>query len=136
LQADAQNWGMKMAEKKPLDDRELDGFFAVARDVPTAVSEEFMARILADAMAEMPPALPVYAVRPVPNAGGWIANLLGAIGGWPAAAGLAMVTVTGLIIGIGTPETLDQWTGGYLNASLGYQVEDFLPSYDDILGEG
>jgi hypothetical protein len=126
---------MKMVEKKPLNDAELDGFFAAARDVPPVVSEDFMARILADALAELPPA-PVLAALPVKPERGWIANLLGVIGGWPAAAGLATATVAGLMIGMGTPETLDQWTGGYLTASLGYQVEDLLPTYDDILGEG
>ncbi len=127
---------MKMVDKKPLNDAELEGVFAVARDVPPAASEDFMARILADAMAEMPRAPTVAATRPAKAEGGWIANLLGMIGGWPAAAGLAVATVSGLMIGIGTPDTLDQWTGGYLTSSLGYQVEDFLPSFGDILVEG
>lgn len=126
---------MKMVEKKPLNDAELDGFFAAARDVPPAASEDFMARILAGAMAEMPPAQ-AFGAPPAKPEGSWIASLLGAIGGWPAAAGLATATVAGLMIGMGTPETLDQWTGGYLTSSLGYQVEDLLPSYADILGEG
>lgn len=120
-----------MADKRPLTETELNSLFQAARaDAPVA-SADLIARITADAASQLrntPPA-------PAPRAG-WVAAVLGQIGGWPAAAGLVTATAAGLSIGIGTPETLNDLTGGYLAAATGYALEDLMPSYAEILNEG
>ena len=123
---------MKMAEKRPLNEAELEKLFAEAADDAPQPSDALMARILADAQAELPKA-------PAPTAAprrGWLAAALGQIGGWPAAAGLATAAVAGLAIGLATPEALEDITGGYLTAESGYGLDDLMPSYGDLLGEG
>ncbi|MDJ0629526.1 MAG: hypothetical protein QNJ44_14810 [Rhodobacter sp.] len=120
-----------MAEKKPLDDAELDGLFAAARGTAPQPSAELVARVLADAEAERA----AIASAVPPRRRGRVASALAAIGGWPAAAGLATAAVTGLMIGFVTPDALEDLSGAYFTAS-GYQLEDLLPSYGDLLGEG
>lgn len=90
-----------------------------------------MARIMADAAAQ---AAPVAAPAAVPRRGAFAA-LLATIGGWPAAAGLATAAVAGLMIGYAAPDTLGDLSGGYLEIS-DYRIEDLMPSYGDLLGEG
>ena len=75
-----------MTDKRPLDDVELDALFAdAARDAPVP-SDDLMARIMADAQAELPR---VATTAPVAQDKGWFGTMIAAIGGWPAAAGLA-----------------------------------------------
>lgn len=123
-----------MADKRPLDDVELDGLFSAARGAAPVPSHDLMARIVADADAEAEAEARIVAAA-VPHRG-MFAQLLRQIGGWPAAAGLLTATVAGLAIGLATPDTLDALSGGYLAASSGYELEDLMPSYGDILGEG
>lgn len=123
-----------MTDKRPLDDTELDGLFDAARARAPRPSEALLRRIEADALAEQSrtgAAAPGAAPRP-----GRLAALLAAIGGWPAAAGLAAATVAGLAVGLGTPQVVDTLSGGYLaSAGAGYGLDDLMPSYGDLLGE-
>ncbi|MDJ0824645.1 MAG: dihydroorotate dehydrogenase [Rhodobacter sp.] len=119
-----------MAERPDLTDTELDGLFQAARDTAPMPSADLIARVIADAEAELEPGVEPAAPRP-----GILAAVLATIGGWPAAAGLATAAVAGLMIGIATPDTLQDLSGGYF-AAAGYQLEDLLPSYGDLLGEG
>lgn len=120
-----------MTDKRHLDDTELDGLFTAARHRTPAPSPDLIARIIAQAEAVAAPAVPT------PTRPGVIARLLDAIGGWPAAAGLATATVAGLAIGLGSPDTLDTLSGGYLaTAGNSYQLEDLLPSFGDLMEEG
>ena len=122
-----------MADKRPLDDSELDSLFGVAMTRATAPSDDLVARILADAEAQVSRVAEVPKVRPE----GFLATILAGIGGWPAAAGLATATVAGLAIGLNAPDTLDTLSVGYFYATdSSYQLEDLLPSYGDLLGEG
>ncbi len=121
---------MKMADKRVLDDAELDGLFEAARDIAPLPPVSLVERILADAEAER-----FVPVASVPPRRGFSAILRG-IGGWPAATGLAAAAITGVMIGIVTPDTVGDLTGGYLATGAGYQLEDLLPSYGDLLGEG
>ncbi|MCP3969545.1 MAG: hypothetical protein GY717_04365 [Rhodobacteraceae bacterium] len=129
-----------MAEKRPLDDTELDGLFAAARSTGPEPSGDLLARIMGDADAKTAAVTRVSrpeAGRDVVRARpGLLATLLGLIGGWPAAAGLMTATVAGLAIGLATPDTLDDLTGGVLTSVTGYELEDFMPSYGDLLEEG
>ena len=105
--------------------------FQAARDTAPQPSDDLLARLLADAAAQ---AAPVAAPTAVPRRG-VLAALLAAIGGWPAAAGLATAAVAGLMIGYVAPDALGDLSGGYLETS-GYRLEDLMPSYGDLLGEG
>lgn len=79
-------------------DKDLEALFARARGIEPPLPDTLAARILADADAVLAPA----AVPPPPRAG-WRA-LLAALGGWPAAGGLALATAAGVMIGI-NPDT-------------------------------
>jgi hypothetical protein len=121
---------MTMADKRPLDELELDGLFAAARETAPRPSAALVERIIADADTER--AVPA---APAPRRG-VLAGVLASIGGWPAAAGLATAAVTGLMIGLATPDTVETLTGGYLAADMAYDLEDLMPSFDDLLVEG
>ncbi len=126
---------MKMTDRPvntPLTDLELDALFGAARRQGADPSADLLARIVAD--AEDRASAQAGAAIPDP-APGWIGRLLSAIGGWPAAAGLAAAGVTGLTIGILAPSTLETLSGGYLAAS-GYQLENLVVSYADLLEDG
>ncbi len=68
--------------------------------------------------------------------GGWLANLLAPIGGWPAVAGLATATVAGGWIGYASGDGLSGLTGDAISAGGGADLGEFMLSYDDLLGEG
>ncbi len=114
-----------------MTDTELDALFGAARDTAPEPGADLLARIAADAAAEMPASAPVAAPRP-----GVLARAVAAVGGWPAAAGLAAAAVTGLAIGLGAAGTLSDLGEGYLVADAGYQLEDLLPSVGGLLGDG
>ena len=123
-----------MTDKKPLNDRELDALFATAADNAPAPSDDLMARIMADAQAELPQ---VALVRsPAPRKASWFGAKIAAIGGWPTAAGLASAAVAGLMIGLVTPDSLQGLAEDYLVAASVFEFDDFMPSYGDLLGEG
>lgn len=115
-------------------DNELELFFEAARADAPEPSDGLMARILADAEAQMPVAQATGegALR---RPGLW-AGVLAAIGGWPAVAGLATATVAGIWIGYAQPGGVETLTTDLLGTSDGYDVVDLLPSYDGFLGEG
>ena len=124
-----------MTDKRPLDDSELDGLFAAARGANPLPSDALMQRIMADATAEIAAAQPERPARR-----GILATALAMIGGWPAAAGLATAAVTGLMIGLLTPntlaDTLDSLGSGFLTtANATYELEDLMPSYGTLLEE-
>ncbi len=116
------------------DTADLDAILAAARTAGADASEDFLARVLADAYAMQPQPAAVVAV---PAASGWRARLvasLSALGGMGAAAGLATATLAGVWIGFARPDLVGglglEWTGA--------QVEsiELLPSVDAWLTEG
>lgn len=122
-----------MTDRRYLNEAELEDLFAAARGASEVPGDALMERIMRDSVGEMPR----------PEAGtvqprGRLSNALRLIGGWPAAAGLAAATIAGVSIGFGTPEVLDTLSGGYFLADGGatYDLDDLLPSYGDLLGEG
>lgn len=105
-------------------DQLLDQARAAPKDWPDGsnVSDDFMARVMADAAAEMPRrgAIPDRA-RP-----GVIGAMIGAIGGWTAVSGLAAATVAGVYIGVASPDALNAvWSGDGLSVSLYPDFESF-----------
>ena len=113
---------------------DLDAILAAARTAGADASEDFLARVLADAYAMQPQPAAVVAV---PAASGWRARLvasLSALGGMGAAAGLATATLAGVWIGFARPDLV----GGLGLAWTGAQVEsiELLPTVDAWLTEG
>jgi len=122
---------MGMAEMR---DGELELFFEAGRGAAPAPSEALLERVLADARAQQPGRAP--SPRRPAAARGALAGLLAALGGWPAVAGLASVTVAGIWLGYAAPGGLDGVTAALWPAQDGYDVVDMIPSYDGLLGEG
>jgi hypothetical protein len=112
------------------DKRALDALFAAARAEPARPDDALMARILADAAREQPRAAAPVRTRALPERGGW-RGWLDAIGGWPAAGGMALATVAGLWIGISPPQGLSTVNGLLWGETV--SVDPF-PDAADLLG--
>lgn len=90
------------------------------------VSEDLMARIMADAAAELP-----RRTGTAPGRGG-LSALIGLLGGWAAMSGLAAAAVTGVWLGIAPPDSLDTLLSGQgLSVSL---TPDFSAFELDVEG--
>ncbi|MCR9157211.1 MAG: hypothetical protein NXH80_08190 [Rhodobacteraceae bacterium] len=85
-----------MTQSKPPIDDPLAAAFANARQTTPPLPDGLMARVLADAEAEMP--------HPVRQP--FWRQVFGTLGGWPAVAGLAMTACVGV------------WAGGTLTDDL------------------
>lgn len=111
------------------DDPALKALFAEARGFSPEPPDDLLARILADAdAATRERAAGRTGAAPAPRPG-WLAALLGALGGWPALGGLAASTVLGLLLGVAQPPALAD-----LPASLwGEQVSVTLGLDEDPL---
>ena len=115
-----------MAERK--DDIGLDAFFAAAADEAVVPPGDLMARVEAQALAEMPVA------RARVRVSGW-RQMLAALGGWPAVAGLAAACGAGVWIGVASPDTLGAvWS--VTEASLDGIGIDPMSGFDLALLEG
>ncbi|MCA0271379.1 MAG: hypothetical protein LCH69_04845 [Proteobacteria bacterium] len=86
-----------MAEDDP-NDRGLEAFFAAGRDRAPAPSDALMARVLADAEAEMVRPAEVAVLRPAARPSR-LAAAIASIGGWAGLGGLATATAAGVWIG-------------------------------------
>lgn len=89
---------------------ELEAFFDAARDVVPDPSDALMARIMADADAvadswEEPVAAPAR--------GGFLRDILDAVGGWPAVSGIVTAGFVGVIVGVSPPALLSELTDSY-----------------------
>jgi hypothetical protein len=140
------NWVMKMTKKANPDDNApgditpgdtaLDALFAsAAQDTPDP-SSELLARVLSDAETLAAARKTPVDVKPSKNWRPDFAALIAGIGGWPGIAGLTSVAVAGIWIGYDQTDTLIGLADGYLDTSTLYDLADFMPSVDDILGEG
>ena len=79
-----------------MEDKDLDAIFALAQAAgPQRPSEDLMARVLADALAEQPSR---FAVKAAPEAGLW-ARVFAAFGGLRLVAGVAAAAFIGLGLG-------------------------------------
>lgn len=126
---------MAKTDRTMLSDAELEAFFAAGRARAPEPGPDLMARIVADAEAE------IAARAPAPLRSGprtvrarWAA-LLSGIGGWPALASMATAAVAGVWLGFASPDRIDTFAGGLLlpagdTAQTAYELEDLLPGYD------
>ena len=115
------------------EDQMLDDFFAAARDDAPVPQGDLIARIMADAEAQI--VVPeVTPSRPAPR--GW-RSALAALGGWGAVAGLGMATFAGLGLGIYMPDSLNTMAQSVLGVSASdYSGTDMLASFYDLAEEG
>ncbi len=119
----AKNWGTRMTEKE-MKNKELDACFQALRDTSTPPSSKLLARVLADAEAELAKRVPL----PPARAGlTWWREFLRAVGGWPAMAGLATATFAGLWIGVSPEGILPDATSAYLGLNDAAFAVDVAP---------
>ncbi len=141
-----------------MDDAALEAFFAAGRARTPEPGAEVMARILADAEAELAArtsrsvrSWPVRS-RPIrswpvrsrssvgrPRRLGVWTRFLDGIGGWPALASLGAAAVAGVWIGFAVPDRINTLAGGLLlpdaaTSDMSYELEDLLPGYAGFEG--
>lgn len=132
---------MSKTEHPILDDTALEALFEVARAEAPVPSDALLARIMADAETASP-ARPTPA--PVRRGRGLIASVIGALGGWPALAGMATATVASVWVGFAAPDQLNTLAGGILLSddstfATSYDLEDIVPGdtgFSALLEEG
>jgi hypothetical protein len=100
-------------------------------------SDALMARVMADADAVLAERRGGPVDAPAPRAPwGWLRGVIGAIGGWPAVAGLATATVAGIWVGYAQPGTISGVAAGVLATEPAYDLGDLMPGYDIVLAGG
>jgi len=110
------------------DHDDLSDLFAAARD-EAAPSDALIARVMADAAAVQAEGPVAEAVPGRGRIGAWLSN----IGGWRGAGGLAAAAVTGLMIGVYAPGSIDTLLSGQLS-DRGLIESDILAStWGDLL---
>lgn len=97
---------------------------------PVQVSDDLMARILADAERVQP--VPQPFGRPMPKARGFWGNLTDMFGGTGVLAGLASVACAGIYLGAAQPTFISALLQG--NA-ISLEQLDYMPSIDVLLTE-
>ncbi|MEZ5674619.1 hypothetical protein SAMN06265173_10369 [Thalassovita litoralis] len=124
-----------MAEMdKKTEDFDLDAMFADMRTQDVVPAPDFMARVLADALDAQAAAAPVTVAPRPPSR---LRQLLAAIGGWPAVAGLATAGVAGLWIGVNPPASIMTTAESFLGTTVTDQyLVDLMPSYEFAMAEG
>lgn len=106
---------MTMTDKRKAEEGGLAPWFEAGRAEAPAPSGDWLARMEAMALDEQPAPLPLDAPAPqaLPRArGGWLREMLAALGGWPAMAGLVAACATGVWFGAAAPSDLPGWPSG------------------------
>lgn len=112
------------------DHDDLTDLLLAARD-GTPPSDALMARVMADAARVQQDTL-ANVPKPAPVRGGfgtWLAN----IGGWRGAGGLVAATVTGLMVGVYAPDSIDAILGGQLADYGLVDTETLIPGWGELL---
>jgi len=99
------------------DEDALEALFSASRAHPPAMSDDFLARLTADAVASAP--------RPAPLAEAPAKPLFGSLKSWFAASGLSGAAALGVWIGFVMPEMVNTLT---LSEEVG--LYSFLPGAD------
>lgn len=115
---------------KTTADAELDAFFEAGRAEDFEPSADLMARIMADAEAQI---IPVQAVVRRPRL---FAGLIESIGGWPTLAGMATAGVFGVWVGFSQPIGLDAVAQQLLGETDTIYLVDLVPAFSDEFEEG
>ncbi|WP_258091994.1 hypothetical protein [Salipiger pentaromativorans] len=114
-----------MTDKRKAEEGGLAPWFEAGRAEVPAPSGDWLARMEAMALAEQPAPRPQQA----PDAGaaprgGWLREMLGVLGGWPAMAGLVAACATGIWFGAAAPSGVSDW----LSASAGDGISALEPA--------
>ena len=112
----------------PENDDFLEAFFDDAKKSAPDVPDGLMARIMADAQAETDRRVQIASAAAPKSV--W-AQILGAVGGWPALAGLSAATLTGVWIGLNPPAAVGN-TLAQVMGQDGASVSDYM--FDPISG--
>ena len=125
---------MAKTDKTMLDDAALEAFFEAGRARAPEPGPDLMARIMADADAEIDARAPVATPAARRARNGFWAALVSGIGGWPAVASMATAAVAGVWLGFASPDQLNSLAGGLLptedaTSEAAYELEDLLPGY-------
>ncbi len=121
---------MKMTTDHSSNTDPLEGLFQTARATPEP-SSDFMARVLADALAVQSAAAVVGVKRPVRSA--W-KRALAAVGGGFGLAGIGAAAVAGLLIGYVQPDPV-LTLGEDIGLSADYASLDLSFGFDALLSE-
>ncbi len=109
---------------KDFETDDLSLYFDAAKEVPPTPPNALMRRVLDDALAAQP-----GEVR-TSRQSFWVRRwqeFAGAVGGWPAMAGLATATVAGVWLGVAPPAILPDATGAYLATDANTYLVDVAP---------
>lgn len=107
------------------DDEMIDAMFSEARAQSPAVSDDLIARVLADAAAARPDRVVAQ------KQGVWV-SILDLIGGWPSVGGLAMAGVAGIWVGVAPPTSVSSWTADLIGSPVSI---DLLGDNNDYFSE-
>lgn len=112
----------------------VDDLLHRARATPPAPEADFMARVLADAVAAQPKAAGL--IRPAMSSArrGLLARMIAALGGAAALAGIGSAAMAGLVIGYVQPDQLLTLTDTVGITAAGESLE-LLPGFDTLLTE-
>ncbi|HQU67937.1 MAG TPA: hypothetical protein PLI43_07035 [Albidovulum sp.] len=111
-----------------LNDKGLEAFFAAGRENAPVPSDALLARVMADAEAEMVRPAEVAVLRPAARPG-FLRAAVASIGGWAGLGGLATATAAGVWIGfVGLADPLD--AGGLITPSLSVEL---MPGADSFM---
>ncbi|PTE13533.1 dihydroorotate dehydrogenase [Pseudogemmobacter blasticus] len=120
-----------------MNDRDLDRLLAEARTTPALTpSDDFLSRVLADALAEQPrmaAAVPVAPQAAPQRRPGLWAALSASFGGAGLVAGLGCAAMIGLAVGYNNPSALTWLTDDYLSTASGIEL---VPAADIFMTEG
>ena len=127
----------KMAGKQNMDDL-LDDLFAEAKaDSAPAPTEDFMARILADAERLQPEAPQVSASPGMAPSRGLFATLFATLGGWQGTGGLVAATMASVWIGFSGADSLTvEGLQAVVSGNTDFYLSDLGGDFSFDLGEG
>ena len=114
-----------------LNDIELEQFFAAGRSEMAEPDAALMARVLADANAEIDAREPRASGRSRRRIR-FFAAVGSALGGWPVMASMATAAAAGVWIGAAAPDQVSNVTGGLIGGtavSSQYDLDELLPGY-------
>ena len=116
------------------EDAWLESHFRAERDNPAEPGADLLARVMADATAAQAGFARAGAGRPAPRRRA-LADIVRALGGWPAAAGLSAATLAGLWIGIAAPDGLASVAVAVMGGGEAAYVIDLDPAAGFGFGE-
>lgn len=119
-----------MSDKRKAEEAGLGPWFEAGRAEAPAPSGDWLARMEAMALEEQPtPPIPEVAERAVrPRRGLRLRDLIPALGGWPAVAGLAAACAAGVWFGAVSPAGLSAWATATASVTASDSYTTFEPA--------